>query len=326
MNLDALMPGLTPEDLASWLSGLAAFAVAVLIWNAFVERDPLASRLKALQQRREALKGDLTRTVRRGDRPAGRIGLMRRVVDQFRMAGGKTAEQAAAKLSRAGYRSKDAMTVYLFAKISLPMLAGAAVVGVVYGLRPPVLEGAGVQAVGICLIVTFLGSMLPEYYLRHAAASRQATIRRALPDAFDLLVICAEAGLSLDSAFERVAREMGEACPELAEEIGLTSVELGFLPDRAKAFQGLTERVPLPGVRALVTTLVQTERYGTPLAQSLRVLAGEMRTERMLKAEEKAARLPAIMTVPLMVFILPPLFIVLVGPAILRTIDTFSRM
>ncbi|HYH17407.1 MAG TPA: type II secretion system F family protein [Azospirillum sp.] len=324
MNLDTLFSGMTPEDLASWLSGLAAFAVVVLIWNAFIERDPLASRLKALQRRRDALKGDLTRTVRRADRPAGRIGLMRSVVDRFRMAGGKTAEQAAAKLSRAGYRGKDAMTVYLFAKICLPVLAGAAAVGIVYGLRPVALDD--VQAMGVCLIIAYVGSMLPEYFLRSVAGRRQTAIRRALPDAFDLLVICAEAGLSLDSAFDRVAREMGEACPELAEEIGLTSVELGFLPDRSKAFQGLTERVPLPSVRALVTTLVQTERYGTPLAQSLRVLAGEMRTERMLKAEEKAARLPAIMTVPLMVFILPPLFIVLVGPAILRTVDTFSRM
>lgn len=324
MSPDALIAGLTPEDLAAWLSGLAAFAVVVLVWNAFVERDPLAARLKALQQRRDVLKGDLARSARRTERPAGHVGLMRRVVDQFRMAGGKTAEQAAAKLSAAGYRGKDAVTVYLFAKICLPVLAGGAAVGVIYGLRPVALEG--VQALGGCLLAAFLGSMLPEYHLRTVAANRQTAIRRALPDAFDLLVICAEAGLSLDAAFERVAREMGEACPELAEEIGLTSVELGFLPDRAKAFQGLTERVPLPGVRALVTTLVQTERYGTPLAQSLRVLAGEMRTERMLKAEEKAARLPAIMTVPLMVFILPPLFIVLVGPAILRTIDTFARM
>lgn len=324
MSPDTLIPGVAAEDLAAWLSGLAAFAVVLLVWSAFVERDPLAGRVKALRQRRDALKADLTRTARRGDRPTGRIGLMRRVVDRFRMAGGKTAEQAAVKLSCAGYRGKDAMTVYLFAKICLPVLAGAAAVGVVYGLRPVALEGA--QAMGACLIVAFLGSMLPEYWLRTVAANRQAAIRRALPDAFDLLVICAEAGLSLDSAFERVAREMGEACPELAEEIGLTSVELGFLPDRGKAFQGLAERVPLPGVRALVTTLVQTERYGTPLAQSLRVLAGEMRTERMLKAEEKAARLPAIMTIPLMVFILPPLFIVLVGPAILRTIDSFARM
>lgn len=324
MSLDSLFPGASPLDLASWLSGAAAFVVVVLIWNAFLERDPLADRLKALQRRREALKGELAREVRRGDRPTARIGLMRRVVERFRMAGGKTAEQARAKLSAAGYRDKDALTVYLFAKIALPLAAGAAAAGVVYSLKP--IELDPVHAIATCLGIALLGSLAPDFHLGKVTQRRQAAIRRALPDAFDLLVICAEAGLSLDASFERVAREIGEGAPELAEEIGLTAVELGFLPDRTKALQGLVDRVPMPGVRALVTTLAQTERYGTPLAQSLRVLAAEMRTERMLKAEERAARLPAIMTVPMMIFILPPMFIVLAGPAALRVLDSLSKM
>jgi len=324
MSLDGLIPGLTPVDLAAWVSGAAAFVVVLLIWGAFVERDHLGARLKALESRRTALKGDLARTVRRADRPAGKIGLMRSVVERFKLYGSKTAATANGKLALAGFRSKDALTVYLFAKAILPFVGLSVAVVLIYGLEAFALEGA--QAAGACIAAGLLGSLSPDYYLSKVTAKRQFAIRRALPDAYDLLVICAEAGLSLDASFDRVARELGDGCPELGEEIGLTSIELGFLPERSKALQGLVDRVPLAGIRALVTTLAQTERYGTPLAQSLRVLASEMRTERMLKAEEKAARLPAVMTVPLMVFILPPLFIVLVGPAILKTIDQFSRM
>ena len=142
-----------------------------------------------------------------------------------------------------------------------------------------------------------------------------------MPDAFDLLVICAEAGLGLDAALDRVAREMTQSTPVLAEEIGITAVELGFLPDRRVALMGFAERVQLPSVRALVNTLTQSERYGTPLAQALRVLSSELREERMMKAEEKAAKLPATLTVPMILFILPTLFIVLLGPAIIRVFD-----
>jgi tight adherence protein C len=135
-----------------------------------------------------------------------------------------------------------------------------------------------------------------------------------LPDALDLLVICAEAGLTVDAAFNRVARELGKAYPELGDEFALTSIELGFLTDRRSAFENLAARIDLESVRGVVTTMIQTEKYGTPLASALRVLSAEFRNERMMRAEEKAARLPAIMTVPLILFILPVLFIVILGP------------
>lgn len=322
--MNDLLPGVSMDDLAAWVAGAGAFAVVMLVWSAFVERDPLSARLKSLQSRRDALKGDLTRSARRIERPTGRIGAMRRIVGWLRLASGKTAADAAAKLARAGYRSKDALTVHLFAKGCLPLVTGGLAVLVIYGMKPVAL--APMQAIAGCLLAALVGSLAPDYYLRQVTERRTAAIRRSLPDAFDLLVICAEAGLSLDASFDRVAREMGGGCPELGEEIGLTAIELGFLPDRTKALQGFADRVPLQGVRALVTTLAQTERYGTPLAQALRVLASEMRTERMLKAEEKAARLPAVMTLPMMLFILPPLFVVLIGPAVLRTIDGLAKM
>jgi tight adherence protein C len=149
-------------------------------------------------------------------------------------------------------------------------------------------------------------------------------LAKGLPDGLDLLVICAESGLSLDAALDRVANEIGDANVELGEELSLTSIELGFLPDRRQALVNLNRRTNLPSIRGVVNTLLQTEKYGTPLSQSLRVLANEFRDQRLLRAEEKAARLPATLTVPMIVFILPVLFIVLVGAAIIRVMDNLG--
>ena len=168
------------------------------------------------------------------------------------------------------------------------------------------------------------GFFVPELYVSNLTKKRQLALSRSLPDGLDLLVICAESGLSLDASLDRVANEIGGASPALAEELSLTSIELGFLPDRRQALLNLNRRTNLPSIRGVVNTLMQTEKYGTPLSQSLRVLANEFRDQRLLKAEEKAARLPATLTVPMIVFILPVLFIVLVGPAIISVMDTIG--
>jgi tight adherence protein C len=164
----------------------------------------------------------------------------------------------------------------------------------------------------------------PEMFLKNKASKRTNEIRKGLPDALDLLVICAEAGLTVDSAFNRVAKELGRAYPELGDEFALTAIELSFLTERRQAFENFAYRVDLDAVKGVVTTMIQTERYGTPLASALRVLSAEFRNERMMRAEEKAARLPAIMTVPLILFILPVLFIVILGPAACSISDAFS--
>jgi tight adherence protein C len=169
------------------------------------------------------------------------------------------------------------------------------------------------------------GFYAPTIYLRNAAAKRAKQLQLSLPDGLDLMVICAEAGLSLDAALIRVSRELGNGSPELAEELAITAAELTFLPDRRMAFDNLNTRTNSEGIRAVVNTLQQTAKFGTPLAQSLRVLASEMRTARMTRAEEKAARLPALLTVPMILFILPTLFIVLLGPAGIGIIDTFAN-
>jgi tight adherence protein C len=174
------------------------------------------------------------------------------------------------------------------------------------------------------VFLAILASFFPDTWLKWKRKGRRSALERSLPDGLDLLVICAEAGLSLDAALQRVAEEFSEAVTELAEELFLTSIELSFLPDRRQALVNLAERVDLADFRGVVATLVQTEKYGTPLAQALRTLAAEFREHRLLEAEEKAARLPAILTVPMILFILPALFIVLGGPAFLKVAEKFG--
>ncbi len=169
-----------------------------------------------------------------------------------------------------------------------------------------------------------LGYKAPDLFVDNKRQKRTDAIRKGLPDALDLLVICAEAGLTVDAAFSRVAKELGRAYPELGEEFALTSIELGFLTERRQAFENLAYRVNLESVKGVVTTMIQTEKYGTPLASALRVLSAEFRNERMMRAEEKAARLPAIMTIPLILFILPVLFVVILGPAACSLSDAMS--
>ena len=185
-------------------------------------------------------------------------------------------------------------------------------------------EWSSLKRFGGFAAAVILGYKAPELYIGNIAGKRTDAIRKGLPDALDLLVICAEAGLTVDAAFGRVAKELGRAYPELGDEFTLTGIELAFLTERRMAFENLAYRVNLEAVRGVVTTMIQTERYGTPLASALRVLSAEFRNERMMRAEEKAARLPAIMTVPLIMFILPVLFIVILGPAGCSIADAFA--
>lgn len=306
---------ISTTDILAYLCGAAAFAVVVLVWTALIDSDPLEGRLRAIAERRNEFEGK--RRQKNVHRAAlQRVSLMKQVVQWFRLSQGKSLTELRLKLRRAGYQSRDAIFVFLFFKLALMagLAAGCAFfVFIMFGAKVP--PAIGLIAV---LVSALVGWLLPDVAVKNQSQKREDILRKAMPDALDLMVICAEAGLSLDAAFDRVGKEVGPTCPELAEEIGLTAVELNFLPDRGAALRGLSERVPLPSVIALVNTLIQTEKYGTPLAQALRVLSGEMREERMMRAEEKAARLPAILTVPMILFILPPLFIVLIGPAAIK--------
>ena len=319
--------GIRFDDFLALASAIAALFVFLAVWQALLVRDPLAARIRALAGRREALKAGL-RVNRshgaRGEIRASGLSFVRRVVARFNLIRGQQTERVALRLARAGMRSKDAVTLYLFFKLALPFIMGGCALFMVAVLDTGSLN-PGLRLLLVCL--GFVGGLFgTDLYLQNATTKRTAKLRKGLPDALDLLVICAEAGLSLDAALTRVGREMARSCPELSDEFSLAALELGFLPDRQKALNNLVDRTTMAEIRSLVNSLVQTERYGTPLAHSLRVLAAEFRDDRLMRAEEKAAKLPATMTVPMILFILPSLFIVLGAPAAIQTMDTLSKI
>jgi tight adherence protein C len=274
-------------------------------------------------QRRLELQTQATsgsRRRRHGHLPPG---LLPAAMRRLQLLQSAQTERIRSKLLRAGFRSREAVGIYAAVKLACPSIFGFVAFLLVYGLqlgnlplayRPVALIGA-----------VLLGFAGPDLFLANAATKRRQLLQKALPDGLDLLVICAEAGLSLDAALNRVADEMAFSAPELADELTVTSVELNFLPERRMALDNFARRVDLPAIRGVVNTLIQTEKYGTPLSQSLRVLSAEFREQRMMRAEEKAARLPATLTVPMILFILPTLFIVLVGPAMLDVYDNLTK-
>ena len=324
MNVFDYLPADSPvEDYLVAMAALTALVNVYLVYRVMLVRDPLGPRLKAMKRRRDVLRADLSAPRKRVRRDRS-IGLMKSVVDRLNLLRTREAAKASDRLLQAGYRSPDAVTVYFFLKVALPFAFGAVGVLALYGME--IIDLPSTMKLLVCAAGLVAGAYGPEVFLKNAISKRKQRLRKGLPDALDLLVICAEAGQSLDGALTRVSRELGQSFPDIAEELGLTAIELGLLSERRQALENLNRRTDLPGVRGMVNTLLQTEKYGTPLAQSLRVLSAEFRNERMMKAEEKAARLPATMTVPMIIFILPPLFVVLIGPAIVRVMDLLNRL
>jgi tight adherence protein C len=310
------------------LAGVAALAMVLAIYAAVTVKDPMAKRVKALNARRDELKSGIIKASGRK-----RQSLVRRTdaTDKMkeRLEGMKVLQESQVKiiqqkLAQAGIRNKEMAVVVIFLRMILPLVLGFIAVIVIYwiNLWP---EWGSLKRFMAFAAMVIAGYKGPEMFLKNKSNKRTNAIRKGLPDALDLLVICAEAGLTVDAAFNRVAKELGRAYPELGDEFALTAIELSFLTERRQAFENFAYRVDLDAVRGVVTTMIQTERYGTPLASALRVLSAEFRNERMMRAEEKAARLPAIMTVPLILFILPVLFIAILGPAACSINDAFSH-
>jgi tight adherence protein C len=311
MGIDVVMVG-------SFLAAVATFSVLVAIYAATTVRDPMAKRVKALNERREQLKAGIVastskrrKTITNRNEMADKV---RNFLASLKMLQEDQVVKAQARLMQAGVRSKDLAFVVIFARMVLPIVFGIGIIALVYVVDYFPTWGA-FKKYALVAGTLILAYKAPDLWLKNKVQKRTHAIRKGLPDALDLLVICAEAGLTVDASFGRVARELGKAYPELGDEFALTSIELGFLTDRRLAFENLAKRIDLDSVRGVVTTMIQTEKYGTPLASALRVLSAEFRNERMMRAEEKAARLPAIMTIPLILFILPVLFIVILGPA-----------
>jgi tight adherence protein C len=319
--------GLDTITIVTFMAALAVAAMFIAIYAGSIVRNPMAKRVKALNQRREQLKAGITASTRKRSRlnqSSKATEQMRSLLGGLKVLQDKQLKETQVKLMQAGIRSKDAAIAVIFARMVLPIVIGGTFIFGVYVLNwfP---SWGGFKHYMLVAGALILSYKAPDLVVKNKITKRTAAIRKGLPDALDLLVICAEAGLTVDAAFHRVAKELGKGYPEMGDEMALTAIELSFLTDRRQAFDNLAQRVNLDSIRGVVTTMVQTEKYGTPLASALRVLSAEFRHDRMMRAEEKAARLPAIMTVPLILFILPVLFIVILGPAACSISDNMLK-
>ena len=301
-------------------AGIAAAATVITLAMPLLAPDTLNNRMKAVALEREKIR---LRERERMKLQNERVSLrqtpkqyMKNAVERFNLNKWVGQEQAREKLVQAGYRGQAPYVTYLFFRMVMPvvmLLASLFYVFIVLQLEQPL-----AIKVGICLGATYLGMHIPYLFLKNRIQNRQLSIRRAFPDALDLLLICVESGMSIESSFRRVGAEIGSQSVALAEELQLTTAELSYLPDRRQAYDNLAKRTDLEGVKSVCVALAQAERYGTPLGQTLRVMAQENRDMRMSEAEKKAAALPPKLTVPMILFFLPALFIVILGPAAIR--------
>jgi tight adherence protein C len=304
------------------LAAIAASATVLTLAMPLFATDNLSRRLKTVAIEREKIRQRERDRLARGQKVSLRQSpkqYMKAVVERFNLAKWVGQEEARIKLVQAGYRGQAAYITFLFFRMAAPIAALLFAVFYVFVLvelnQPPLVK------LGICLGATYAGLQLPTLMLKNQIARRQLQIRRAFPDALDLLLICVESGMSVEAAFRKVSQEIGNQSIALAEELTLTTAELSYLQDRRQAYENLGKRTDLEGVRAVCVSLQQAERYGTPLGQTLRVMAQENRDMRMMEAEKRAAALPPKLTVPMILFFLPVLFVVILGPAAIRVME-----
>ena len=308
--------------LAMMFAAVAAVATVISLAMPLLVADSLPKRMKAVALEREKMRQRERERMARGDKVALRQSpkqYMQTIVVRFNLNKWLGEETARALLVQAGYRGHAPYVAFLFFRLVTPivmLLASLFYVFVVLKLDwQPSLKMA------VCLGATWFGIQLPGIFIKNRIARRQFSIQRAFPDALDLLLICVESGMSIEAAFRKVAGEIGRQSVPLAEELTLATAELSYLQDRRQAYENLAKRTNLEGVKSVCMALQQAERYGTPLGQTLRVMAQENRDMRMTEAEKKAAGLPPKLTVPMILFFLPVLFIVILGPAAIRVME-----
>jgi tight adherence protein C len=300
---------------------IVAFATIVTLAMPLIERDGLGDRLNSVSKRREELraKHHAALNAKRGSLRIEPSTLMKSTLERFKLTNMLESENSKEKLASAGYRGQAPLIAFMFFRFVMPFVVFVLALFYLF-----VLTNLGYSTMTrICIAVAgaLVGYYLPDLFVSNAITRRQQSIMRAFPDALDLMLICVESGMSIESAFTRVASEIGTQSGELAEELGLTTAELSYLPDRRQAFDNLAKRCGHAGVKSVAVALNQAEKYGTPMGQALRVTATENREMRMAEAERKAASLPAKLTVPMIVFFLPCLFIVILGPAAMKIMN-----
>jgi tight adherence protein C len=302
--------------LAMVFAAIAAVATVLTFAMPLLAGDSLDKRMKAVAIEREKMRQRERERMARGEKVSLRKSpkqYMRTIVERFNLNKWVGQEEARALLVQAGYRGQAPYVTFLFFRLITPILM--MLVSIFYVFFVLTLNQPTQIKVGMCLAATYFGIKVPILFLKNKIAKRQLSIKRAFPDALDLLLICVESGMSIEAGFKKVAAEIGSQSIALAEEFTLTTAELSYLPDRRQAYENLAKRTNMDGVKSVCLALQQAERYGTPLAQTLRVMAQENRDMRMMDAEKKAAGLPPKLTVPMILFFLPVLFVVILGPA-----------
>jgi len=309
-----------PKFMIMVLSAVAAFATVATFMMTALTGDKLGVRMKYVSSEREKMRAERLTQLAEDNRQA-RLrnkpkGFMKQIVEQLNLSKLLETESTREKLKMAGLRGQAPVVAFLFFRLVLPIITFAGAIVYLFVLNktqlPPILS------VGISLGAAYFGFYLPNLFIANMIQRRQKSIKRAFPDALDLMLICVQAGTSIEAAFNKVASDIGSRSLELAEEFSLTTAELSYLPDRRKAYENFGKRTGLPGVKAVGTALIQAERYGTSIGTALRTMAEENRDMRMAEAEKKAASLPPKLTVPMIVFFLPVLFVVILGPAYIK--------
>jgi tight adherence protein C len=314
-----------PQTIIALCAALSVFSAIVVVSWPYLARDELGNRMRQVSSERERIRAreraKLDQQKKQASLRTEPKKLFKDIVDRFNLM--NQAEDAAMvkMLRQAGYRGQNPVFVFLTLRLVMPLLMFALSSFYIFFILN--LEQTFFVKLGIALAVAYLGYYAPKIYVKNQISKRQKSVRRAWPDALDLLLICVESGMGIESAFRKVSEEIGAQSVPLAEELSLTTAELSYLQDRRKAYENLGERTGLEGVRGVVTSLIQAEKYGTPVGTTLRVLAQENRDMRMSEAEKKAAALPPKLTVPMILFFLPVLFAVIITPAAIQVTEIY---
>jgi tight adherence protein C len=318
--LDKIMVLMDPQIAVTLLAAVAAFATVLTLVMPMLSRDRLATRMQVMATARDEMRAarlaDLAKKDNQGRLRSAPKGFMQEIVDTLNLRSVFDTEEVRDKLKMAGLRGQAPLVTYMFFRVAMPIII--ALVALLYLFVLADYAYPALVKIGLAVGAGYLGFYMPNMFVENLVQRRQSSIKSMFPDALDMLLICVQSGMSVEAALGKVSGEVGAQSLELAEELSLTTAELSYLQERRQAYENLGKRTGIPGIKAVATALIQAERYGTPVGQALRVMARENRDMRMSEAEKKAAALPPKLTVPMIIFFLPVLFVVILGPALIQ--------
>jgi tight adherence protein C len=318
--IDDFISLLDPRIAVTLLAAVAAFATVLTVLMPMLARDRLSTRMQEMATERDKMRAqrlsDLSKKDGQSRLRTTPKGYMQEIVDKFNLRSAFDSEELRDRLKMAGLRGQAPLVTYMFFRLAVPVMI--TLMALIYLFVVADYDYPFLVKLGLAIGAGYIGYYLPNMFIKNLVQRRQTSIKQAFPDALDMLLICVQSGMSVEAAFGKVAGEVGAQSLELAEEFSLTTAELSYLQERRQAFENLGKRTGIAGVKAVATALIQAERYGTPVGQALRVMAQENREMRMAEAEKKAATLPPKLTVPMIVFFLPVLFVVILGPALIQ--------